>query len=60
MSAEKFGRYEAGEEEMIEIRERLTPRYKVKSEKHLQIYGGLSEGIGMKTHCTARWTPQKR
>ena len=32
-----------------EIRERLALRNKVKEEKHLEIYGGLRETIGMKT-----------
>ena len=28
----------------------MALRNKVKSEKHLEIYGGLSKGIGMKTY----------
>ena len=34
----------------IERRDRLALRSKVKWERHLAIYGGLSEGIGMKTY----------
>ena len=49
MSAGKFGRYKLEVEEMTERRERSALRNKVSSEKHLQIYGGLSEGRGMKT-----------
>ena len=41
MSAEKFGRYRAEAEERVEGRKRLAPRNKVKSEKHLETYGGL-------------------
>ena len=47
---EKFRRYKTEIEERIETRERLALRNKVKSGKHLEIYGGLSEGIGMKTY----------
>ena len=35
---------------MIERRERLALRNKVESEKHLEIYGRLREGIGMKAY----------
>ena len=49
MSAGKFGRYKAEVEEIIKRRERPALRNKVESGKHLEIYGGLSEGIGMKT-----------
>ena len=48
--AERFGRYKTEVEEKIERRERLSLRNKVKQEKHLWIYGGLTEGIGTKTH----------
>ena len=44
MSALKFGRYKAE----VEKREWLALRNKAGSEKHLEIYGGLREGIGMK------------
>ena len=44
MSAGKFLKYKAEVEEMIERRERLAPRNKVESEKHLEMYGGLREG----------------
>ena len=36
--------------EGIEERERLGLRSKVKEGKHLEIYGGLREHIGMKTY----------
>ena len=60
MSADKCGRYKGGVEEMIERRERLALRNKVKSEKHLEIYGGVSEGTEMKSMCTAQWTSHER
>ena len=44
MSAGKLGRYNA------ERRERLALRNKVNSKKHLEMYGGLSIGLGMKTY----------
>ena len=50
MSAGKFERYKAEVEERIERREMLALGNKVESEKHLEIYGGLTEGIGMKTY----------
>ena len=50
MSAEKFWRYKTDVEERIERRKRLALRNKVKSEKLLDIYGGLSERKGMKKH----------
>ena len=50
MSAGKFGRYKTEVEEMIERRGRLALRNTVESEKHLEICGGLREGIGMKTY----------
>ena len=50
MSAEKFGRYKAGVDENIERRARLALRNKAKSGKRLKKYGGLSEGIGLKTY----------
>ena len=45
MSVENFGRHKAEVEEMIERRETLALRNKVESGIHLEIYGGLSEGI---------------
>ena len=58
ISGGKFGRvYNAEIGEKIERRERLAPRNKVESGKHLEVYGGLSEGIGMKTCLhAAQWT----
>ena len=52
VSVDKFGRYKrkTDVEEMVERRERLALGYKLKSEKHVKMYGGTSEGIGMKTH----------
>ena len=41
MSAGMFERYKTEVEGMIEIRERLAPRDKVKSEKYLELYEGL-------------------
>ena len=35
---------------MIETRERLALRNKVKDEEHSEIYGGWREDIGMKTY----------
>ena len=45
-----IGRYKAEADEMIERRERLTLRNEVEPGKHLEIYGGLIEGIGMKMY----------
>ena len=41
---------------MMEIRGRLliAPRNTIKYEERLGMYGGLSEGIGMKTYFVAR------
>ena len=50
MSAERFRRYKTEVEENIERRERLAPKNKVESEKHLRDIRGSSEGIGMKTY----------
>ena len=50
LSMEKFGGYKTEGNEIIEERERLALRNKVKEEKHLEIYGGLREGIGIKTY----------
>ena len=45
LSIEKFGRYITEVKEILEDRERLALRSKVKEEKHLEIYGGLREDI---------------
>ena len=50
MPTEKFERYKTEVEEIIGRRERLALRKKGKSEKHLEIYGGVSLGIGTKTY----------
>ena len=47
VSTEKFGGYKS---KILEERERLELRNKVEEEKHLEIYGGLREDIGMKTY----------
>ena len=49
MSAGKYGKCKVDVEEMIKIREMPALRIKVRPEKHLEIYGVLSEGIGMQT-----------
>ena len=49
MSAEKCGRYKAGVvEETLESTEKLALKNKVKQEKHVEIKGALSGGVGMK------------
>ena len=50
LSIEKFGGYKTEVKQRIEERERLALRNNVKGEKHLEIYGGLREDIGMKTY----------
>ena len=50
LSIEKFGGYKTEVKYIIEERERLALRRKVKEEQHLEIYGGLREDIGMKTY----------
>ena len=51
MSARKFRRYKTEEaEEMIYRRETLALRNNVKSEKSLEVYGRLSQGIEMKRY----------
>ena len=47
---EKFGGYKTEVKEIIEERERLALRNRVKAENYLQIYGGSREDIGMKTY----------
>ena len=47
---EKFGGYKTEVKQIIEERERQALRNKVKDVKHVEIYGGLREDIGMKTH----------
>ena len=48
LPTEKFGGYKTEGNKTIEERGRQALRNRVKEEKHLEIYGGLSEGIGMK------------
>ena len=50
LSIDKFGGYKTEQEGRIEERERQAPRNKVEEEKHLEIYGGSREDIGMKTY----------
>ena len=50
ISAEKFRRCKAEVAEMMERRERLAPKNKVKSEQHLEIYRRSSQEIGMETY----------
>ena len=50
LAIEKFSGYKTEVKERIERRERLALRKKVEGEEHLEIYGGLREGIGMKRY----------
>ena len=50
LSMEKFSGYKTEVKEILEERERLALRNKMKEEKHLEIYGGLREDIGMKAY----------
>ena len=50
MSVEDVGEYKAKVSDMIELREMKSLRQKADEEEHLKIYGGLGEGIGMKTY----------
>ena len=50
MSVEKFGEYKTELNERIEIKKRLALRNKVNEEAHLELYGGLKEGKGMKRY----------
>ena len=50
LAIEKFGVYKTEVKERIESRERLALRKKMEGEEHLEIYGGLREGIGMKKY----------
>ena len=43
-------KYKTKESDMIELREKKALRQKIDEEEHLKIYGGLREGIGMKTY----------
>ncbi|CAB1100395.1 unnamed protein product [Ectocarpus sp. CCAP 1310/34] len=45
-----FGGFKKKVKEMLESREEATLRKKVRSEDHLEIYGKLKEGIGMKSY----------
>ena len=60
MPAGNFGKYMAEVEERIERRERLALRNEVETGKHLEIYEGLREGIGMKYYLHGQWTSRKR
>ena len=50
LDTEGFGGFKTKVKEMLESREEATLRKKVRSEDHLEIYGKLKEGIGMKTY----------
>ena len=50
MSIEDGGEYKTKVSDVIELREKKALRQKVDEEEHLTIYGGLREGIGMKTY----------
>ena len=50
LSIDKFSGYKTEVKEIIEERERPVLRSKVKEQKHLDIYGGLREDVGMKTY----------
>ena len=50
MSIEDGGEYKTKLSDMIEIREKKALKQKIDEEEHLKIYGGLREGIGMKTY----------
>ena len=47
---EKFGGYKTKEKEIIEERERLALRNRVKEEKRLVVYAGLREDTRLKTY----------
>ena len=49
LSIEKFSGYETEVKEIIQEREGLALRNRVKEERLVEIYGGLREDIGMKT-----------
>ena len=50
MSIEDGEEYKTNIGDMIELRERKSLRQKVDEEEHVKIYGGLRDGIGMKTY----------
>ncbi|CAB1096278.1 unnamed protein product [Ectocarpus sp. CCAP 1310/34] len=50
LDTEGFGGSKKKVKEMLESREETTLRKKVRSEDHLEIYGKLKEGIGMKSY----------
>ena len=50
LSMETSGGYKTEVQETIEERERQALRNKLKEEKHVKIYGGLREDMGMKTY----------
>ena len=50
LSLPKFGEYKTEVKEVIEERERLALRNNVIEEKHLEIYRGVKENVGIKTY----------
>ncbi|CAB1117900.1 unnamed protein product [Ectocarpus sp. CCAP 1310/34] len=50
LDTEGFGGFKKKVKEILESREEATLRKKVRSEDHLEIYGKLKEGIGMKSY----------
>ena len=50
VSIEDVGEYKTKLDDMIEVREIKLLKQKVEEEEHLKIYGGLREGIEMKTY----------
>ncbi|CAB1113164.1 unnamed protein product [Ectocarpus sp. CCAP 1310/34] len=50
LDTEGFGGFKKKVKEMLKSREEATLRKKVRSEDHLEIYGKLKEGIGMKSY----------
>ena len=52
MSIEDVGEYKTKVGDTIELRAMKSLRQKVEEEEHLEIYGGLREGIGMKNILT--------
>ncbi|CAB1109618.1 unnamed protein product [Ectocarpus sp. CCAP 1310/34] len=50
LDTEGFGGFKKKVKEMLESREEATLRKKVRSEDHLETYGKLKEGIGMKSY----------
>ena len=50
LSMDTFGGYKTEVNVLTGIREMLALRNKIKNDEHFQRYGGLSEGIGIKTY----------